>query len=73
MHALFDEISPHPEPSLLQAEQSQLSQPLLIGQMLQPLNHLCGPSLDSLQHDHVTFVLESPDLDVVFQVWPHQC
>ena len=31
-----------PQPSLLQAEQPQLSQPVLIGEVLQPLNHLCG-------------------------------
>lgn len=33
-----------PEPSLLQAEQSEFSQPLLIQEMLQYLNHLSGPS-----------------------------
>ena len=33
--------------SLLQAEQSQLSQPFLTGEMLQSLNHLRGPLLDS--------------------------
>jgi len=54
------------EPSLLQTEQSQLSQPLLIQQMLQSLNHLCGPLLDSLQH--VSLVLGSPELDPAFQM-----
>jgi len=43
-----------PEPSLPQAEQSQLSQPLLTEEMLQSLNHLHGPSLDSLQYVHVS-------------------
>lgn len=36
-----------PEPSLLQARQPQISQPLLDCQMLQSHNHLCGPPLDS--------------------------
>ena len=36
--------------SLLQAEQSQLSRPLRLGQMLQSLSHLCGLLLDSLQY-----------------------
>ena len=31
-----------PQPSLLQAEQPQLSQPFLIGEVLQPSDHLCG-------------------------------
>jgi len=35
------------EPSLLQAEQSQLSQPFLKGEMLQSFNNLCGPLVDS--------------------------
>ena len=34
------------EPSLLQAEQPWLSQPLLVGEMLQSFNHLHGPLLD---------------------------
>ncbi|KAK4830703.1 hypothetical protein QYF61_012872 [Mycteria americana] len=43
----IDKMSP--QPSLLQAQQSQLSQPFLIGEMLQSLHHLHGPLLDSLQ------------------------
>ena len=39
-----------PKPSLLQAEQSRLSWPLLIGEMLLSLHHLCGPLLDSPQY-----------------------
>lgn len=38
-----------PEPALLQAGQSQLSQPLLMAEMLQSLHHLDGPVLGSLQ------------------------
>jgi len=45
-HLSIDKVSP--EPSLLQAEQSQFSQPFPTEEMLQTLNLLCGPSLDSL-------------------------
>lgn len=38
------------EPSILQIKQYQLSQTLLICQMLQLLNYLCGFSLDPLQY-----------------------
>jgi len=34
-----------PEPSLLQAKKAQIPQPFLIGQMLQPSDHPCGPRL----------------------------
>jgi len=34
------------EPSLLQAEQPQLSQPFPLGEVLQPSHHFCGPPLD---------------------------
>jgi len=51
------------EPSLLQAEQFQLSQPFLIGEMLQTLIHLCDPSLDSHQYINASLVLGSPELD----------
>lgn len=49
-----------PVPTLLQAEKSQLSQPLLVCQMLQFLPHLCGLALDSSQHVHVSQVLRGP-------------
>ena len=35
-------------PSLLQAEEPQLSQPVPIGEELQPSDHLHGPPLDQL-------------------------
>jgi len=50
-----------PWASLLQAEQSQLTQPFVFW-MLQALNHLCGPSLDSLHYVHVSLELGSPEL-----------
>lgn len=33
-----------PEPSLLQAENSQFSQSLFVEEVLQPFDHLCSPS-----------------------------
>lgn len=38
--------------------------------MFQPLNLLCGPSVDCLQH---VFVLGKPELHPVVQMWSHQC
>lgn len=46
-----------PEPSLLQAEQSQAFQPPLLFQILQALDHLHDPLLDLLQNIHVPLVL----------------
>ncbi|KAK4816767.1 hypothetical protein QYF61_022765 [Mycteria americana] len=60
-------IKVSPEPSLLQAEQPQLSQPFLIGEVLQPSHHFCGPPLDLLQQLHVFPVLRAPELDAVLQ------
>ncbi|KAK4807440.1 hypothetical protein QYF61_001991 [Mycteria americana] len=57
----------YPQPSLLQAEQPQLSQPVLIGEVLQPPDHFCGPPLDPLQQLHVLLVLRTPELDAVLQ------
>ncbi|KAK4814100.1 hypothetical protein QYF61_008195 [Mycteria americana] len=61
-----------PQPSLLQAEQPQLSQPVLVGEVLQPLDHFHGPPLDLLQQLHVLLVLRAPELDAVLQVRSHQ-
>ncbi|KAK4813670.1 hypothetical protein QYF61_017637, partial [Mycteria americana] len=61
-----------PEPSLLQAEQPQLSQPVFIGEVLQPSHHLRGPPLDSLQQVHVLLMLGAPELDTVLQVGSHK-
>ena len=51
------------ELSLLEAEQPQLSQPFLTGEVLQPSDHFGGPSPDLLQQVHVFRVLEARDLD----------
>ncbi|KAK4810954.1 hypothetical protein QYF61_013362, partial [Mycteria americana] len=61
----IDEIPP--EPSLLLAKQSQLSQRFLIREVLQSLHHLRGPSLDSLQYVQASPVLGSPELDTGLQ------
>ncbi|KAK4830027.1 LOW QUALITY PROTEIN: hypothetical protein QYF61_008365 [Mycteria americana] len=60
------------EPSLLQAEQAQLSQPFLTGEMFQPSDHFCDPPLDLLQQVHVFPVLRAPELDAVLQMGSHQ-
>ncbi|KAK4807117.1 hypothetical protein QYF61_018458 [Mycteria americana] len=58
------------EPSLLQAERPQLSQPFFTGEVLQPSDHLRGPPLDPLQQVHVFLVLGTPELDAVLQSLP---
>ncbi|NXX41506.1 CASPA protein, partial [Tricholaema leucomelas] len=50
------------KPSLLQAEEPQLSQPVLIAELLQPSDHLRGSPLDLLQQFHVLLVLGAPEL-----------
>ncbi|KAK4815434.1 hypothetical protein QYF61_002649, partial [Mycteria americana] len=56
-----------PEPSLLQAEQPQLSQPFFIGQVFQPSDHFHGPPLDPLEQVHILLVLGTPERDTVLQ------
>jgi len=60
------------EPSLLQAEQPQLSQPFLLAEMSQPSDHFCGPLLALLQQVHVSPVLRAPELAAGLQVGSHQ-
>ena len=57
------------QPSLLQAEQAQLSQPVLIGEVLQPLDHFCSPPLDPLQQFNVLLVLRAPELNTTSSVF----
>lgn len=50
-----------PETPLLQTEQSQLPQADLKGEVLQPLNYFCGPSLDSFaSHANLLRVHSAP-------------
>lgn len=58
-----------PESPLLQAEQSQLSQPLLTGEVLQVLDQLLGPLLDSFQYIQVSLVLRCPELEAALHIW----
>jgi len=51
--------------SFLKAEQTQLTQPVLTGEMLQALYNLRGPLLDSLRDISVFFVPGSPELGTV--------
>lgn len=53
---------------LLQAAQSQRSQPLPILQILQALNHIHGSSLDSPQYNHVFLLNSEPKLNILLQV-----
>ncbi|XP_030917291.1 E3 ubiquitin-protein ligase makorin-1 isoform X3 [Geospiza fortis] len=50
-----------PEPSLLQAEQPQLSEPFLIGEVFHPSNHLHGPQLAA------PFCAEAPLQEMVIE------
>lgn len=54
-----------PEPSLLQAEQPQLSQSVLPGEVLQLSDHLCSPPLDSLQKAHILLMVGVPEVNTV--------
>ena len=60
------------EPSLLQATQAQFPQPFLLGEVLQPSNHLSGLPLDLLQEIYAFLVLGAPGLDAVLQMGPHK-
>lgn len=75
LHSLTSGICMHwwdvPELSVLHTEQSLALQPILVCQMFQSLNCLCGPSVDSLQHVYAFLVLGIPELDplVSHQYW----
>ncbi|CAM9277954.1 unnamed protein product, partial [Bubo scandiacus] len=55
------------EPSLLQAEQPQLSHPFFIGELFQPSDNFCGPILDLLYQIHVLLMLGAPELNTILQ------
>jgi len=56
------------EPSVLQAEQSQFSQPFFTGEVFYTSDHFCGPPLGWLYEVIVLFELETPELDALPQV-----
>ncbi|KAK4824684.1 hypothetical protein QYF61_017408 [Mycteria americana] len=70
---LGEETDPHRSTTSFQAKQPQFPQPLLIRLVLQTLHQLHCPSLDTLQHLHVSLVVGGPKLNTVFEVRPHQC
>jgi len=53
-------------------KKSQLLQPFLIGEALQPFHHLCGPPLDSLQRLYNFLVQRASGLDTVLQMMPYR-
>jgi len=72
LKVLKDHNKVSPEPSRLQADQPQLSQPFLRGEVFNPCDHFCGPPLDPLQQLHVLLVLRVPELDTGLPVGSHQ-
>ena len=60
------------QPSLLQAEQPQLSQPVLTGEMFHPSDHFCVPPLGLHQQGHVLLMLGAPELNAGLQVGSHE-
>ena len=60
-----------PQPSLLQAKQSQFPQLLLIKPILS--HQPCCSSLETLQQLNVFLVVRGPKLNTVLNVQPHQC
>ncbi|KAK4811347.1 hypothetical protein QYF61_027576 [Mycteria americana] len=56
----------------VKAKQPQLSQSVLIGEVLQPSDHLHGPPLDPLELVHVFLILGAPELNTVLQVGSHE-
>lgn len=51
-------------------KQPQLSQPVLIREVLQPSNHFWGPPVDLLQQIQVLLVLGNPELYTALQAQP---
>ena len=59
------------EPSLLQTEQPQLSQPFFTGEVFHSSDNFCVPPLDPLQQLHGFPVLRAPELDAGLHVGSH--
>lgn len=60
------------EPSLFQAEKPWLTQPVLVGEVLQPSDNVHGPPLDLLQQLHVLLALGAPKLEAKLKVGAHE-
>lgn len=52
-----------PQPSLLQPEQTQLSQLVITGEVLQRPDHIYGLPLDTFEQVHVVLLLTAPELN----------
>lgn len=61
-----------PQSALFQPKKSQFSQSFPLREMFHPPQHLCTPFLHPLQQVPVLPELETPELDPVLQIWPHQ-
>lgn len=60
--------------SLVQTERAQLSQPLLVHDVLQSLEHSGGPPLGLLQHAHALLYRGAQNqTQHVVQRWYHKC
>jgi len=60
------------KPSLSQAEQPQLSQPVFIGEIFHSLDPFCCPPMDVFQQVYVSPVLRTPYLDKVLPLRSHR-
>lgn len=60
------------QPSLLQAQQLQLPQPVFVKELLQSSYQLCGSPLDLHQQFHILLILGALELCSAFQVRPHK-
>ena len=59
--------------SLLFSRLNKLSrEPVIVGEVLQPSDHLCGSPLYPLQKVNIFPVLEDPDLDAILQTGPQK-
>ena len=61
-----------PQPSLLKAEQTQLPQPIFVGEVLQTFDYLSGLPLDPFQPLLVLLILGASDLHTVLQMGPRE-
>ncbi|KAK4831704.1 hypothetical protein QYF61_018756, partial [Mycteria americana] len=68
---LGEETDPLLSTTSFQAKQPQLPQPLLIRLVLQTLHQLRCPSLNTLQHLHVSLVVGGPKLNTAFEGHNH--
>ena len=56
----------------LQTEQIQIPQPVFVGEVLQPCEHLHSLPLDSFQKPHIFIELGALDKDAILQMGHHE-